>query len=278
MRPDRGEIQRLRAGLIISLDTDDFDTFRAAALGWVLEHQWIGARKPHTTLSAVMTPSLQIAHVQHSMGYGSQGRNPHGAVTLVLPLDHTAPMIHRGRSIGPRDMGLLRNSDGFELACPRGARFLLVSVPEDRTERFAAEVRQEPDMWRHAADRLRSSDLACRLRFIDRCRGAMATLKAQPWLLDDQGNATLFENELLETLLLDVCIDPQSCGESNRHKVARQAYRYLQDRIDDVPSIGELCAITGASYATLERGFRELYGMAPKGMINQLRLFRARTT
>jgi transcriptional regulator GlxA family with amidase domain len=54
--------------------------------------------------------------------------------------------------------------------------------------------------------------------------------------------------------------------------VARKAYVYLQDRADDVPSIQEICAATGASYATLERAFRETYGMTPKAMMTAMQL------
>lgn len=60
------------------------------------------------------------------------------------------------------------------------------------------------------------------------------------------------------------------------YNLARQAYRYLQDRVDEVPSIREICSVTGASYATLERGFRETYGMTPKALMAAMRLSGAR--
>jgi AraC-like DNA-binding protein len=276
-RGERREIQQLRAGLTLSLDTRDFHAFRQAALGWSLEHQWIGSRPPHTTMSLVMTQSLQIADVQHAMGYSSQGNNPKGAFSVFVPLDQRAPMVLRGRPLGPVDMGLLRSRDAIELVCPAGARFLIISIPEDTVERFAATVWHKPHLSARPADRLRFPDPTHRLRFIDRCRDTLNDMRAQPGVLDDADNTTRFEEKLLESLLLEASVDSQSDSERNRYKVARRAYGYLRERIDDVPSIGELCAITGASYATLERGFRELYGMAPRAMISQLRLFRARS-
>jgi AraC-like DNA-binding protein len=65
-------------------------------------------------------------------------------------------------------------------------------------------------------------------------------------------------------------------SESSRCSVARKAYGFLRDCADHVPSIREVCAVTGASYSTVERGFREIYGMGPKALMTAMRLSRAR--
>jgi len=71
-------------------------------------------------------------------------------------------------------------------------------------------------------------------------------------------------------------VDLLSAYAPSRYNIARKAYGYLQNRADDVPSIREICAATGASYATLERGFRETYGMTPKAMLTAMQQSGAR--
>ena len=95
-------------------------------------------------------------------------------------------------------------------------------------------------------------------------------------MLRDQSAAALLEEKILEGLLLNAHAVAPCAFERSRYKLTRQAYRYLQDRADEVPSIREMCASTRASYATLERGFRETYGMTPKALMTAMRLSGAR--
>jgi AraC-like DNA-binding protein len=57
---------------------------------------------------------------------------------------------------------------------------------------------------------------------------------------------------------------------------ARRARRYILDRLEDPPSVRELCRVSGANYATLERGFKETYGLSPRAHLKALRLAQVR--
>jgi len=81
---------------------------------------------------------------------------------------------------------------------------------------------------------------------------------------------------MLENILESLYPAPRYARCPGRHQVARRAHRYLQEQLEEMPSVRDLCAVTGASYATLERGFREAYGMAPRTYLKAVRLARAR--
>lgn len=271
---DLSTIQRFAGGMFLSIDTDDFDEFRDHARGWSIDHQLHGARKPHSALSGVLTQTLQIAVLHHSMGYRSQGRNPQGTLSISVPLD-ARPVKYRGQIVDQLQAPLIRGSEGFELVCDSGAQFMILSVAEDKADGYAAEVTQKT-LWPRPADRFRFPDSSCKRLYLEALTHLLRTVESNPSLLNDPKASALFEQKALECLPLETHCDSHVAEDRSRYKVARQAYRFLHDR-QNVPSIRELCAATGASYATLERGFREMYGMAPKALIQDLKLSRARS-
>jgi AraC family ethanolamine operon transcriptional activator len=263
------------AGRIVSIDTDDVDEFSEHAVGWSVQYQVLDVTAFRSTVSFVMTSSLQVAYLHHARGYSSQGDNPAGALSIGVRVDEARPMIYRGRAIRPLEMNVARAGEGYETICPSGLRFVVVSLPQEKAERCAADLWHEPGLLGHSRDRLRFADAARRSHFLEACGRLLAAVQEQPLMLEDERAAELLEVKLLEGLLLNAHV--ASCAsERSRYSLVRQAYRYLQDRADQVPSIREICAATRASYATLERGFRETYGMTPKAMMTAMRLAGAR--
>jgi AraC-like DNA-binding protein len=185
-------------------------------------------------------------------------------------------MVHRGHGIGSLQMALTRSGEGFDCLCRRGVRFVVASVARARAEQYAADLWHDPDAWGSSTDRIRFADAASRERYLDTCGRILAAVNAQPGLLGDARSAALLEEKFLEGLFLNARLAPSRAGNWSRYRLARQAYRYLQDRVDDAPSIREMCVALGASYATLERAFHETYGLTPKAMISAMRLSGAR--
>jgi len=269
------QVVRLAAGAIIHVDTADFEEFRHFTLGWNIDHQLIGAKKTHIKMASVMTKNIQLARVRHLNGYSSQGVGPKGTVSIAVPLDEARPMIHRGRVIDPMEIGVHYNGETYELTNRNGADHILATFSLARFEKYADDIWHEPCLWQQEPYRFRFPDSAQRLLFIEACHTALSDVQKQPILLQSH-TAALLEDRLLENLLLRCHVDPRYENDRNRHRVARRAYRHLLDNIEEIPSIRKLCSITGASYTTLERGFREMYGMAPQKQIKELRLSRAR--
>lgn len=270
------QVVRLAAGAIIHVDTNDFEEFRHFTLGWNIEHQLIGAKKTHIKMASVMTKNMQLARVQHLNGYSSQGEGPKGMVSIAVPLDEARPMIHRGRGIDPMEMILHHSGEAYELTNRNGADHLLATFALARFEKYADDIWHEPRYWQRNSSRFRFPNSVQRLLCIRECHRVLSDVQKQPIFLQSAHNAALLEDRLLETVLLQCHVSPRVENDRNRHRLARRAYRHMLDNIEEMPSIHQLCSITGASYMTLERGFREMYGMAPQKQIKELRLSRAR--
>lgn len=63
---------------------------------------------------------------------------------------------------------------------------------------------------------------------------------------------------------------------SVRARAVRLALDFMKDRLEDNVPISEICANTGVSWRTLDRGFREQFGIGPKAYLNRFRLGRVR--
>ena len=272
---NRCSVKTLPAGALFSVDTADFGEFCDFAVGWNLDHQLIGRQKARIGVSGFITPSLQLAFVQQTGDCCWQGTSPSGSVTLQVSLGGSAGTTHCGRSIEPLQMAISRSSEPFELLAQSGASHLVASFSQAKVEQYAADVWHEPRLLRDPSGRLQFPGMTHRQRYVDACQQAIRDVQKEPKLLSDSRCASVLQEKLLENLVLQGCANALYPSDRSRYKVARRAYRYLLESLEDVPSIQQLCTVTAANYKTLQRGYRETYGMSPQAHIKALRLSRA---
>jgi AraC-like DNA-binding protein len=158
----------------------------------------------------------------------------------------------------------------------RGSRHLVVSLSEKLLQQHAIPVLGRPLPMRHTANRYTLAGPDNRSRYVNGSLRLLEEISKRPALLDNRSTMSEIETQLAESLLLAVSTEPRLHSAPHRHQIARRAYGYMQDRLGDVASVAELCGATGGNYATLERGFRELYGLTPQAYLHAARLLRAR--
>lgn len=269
-------VESFRAGDIVTVDTDDFSEFCSFARGWNIDHQLVGRGNPCVKCFAIVTQSLQVGLTEHSLGYCSQGDVPKGTVTLWAPVDDSRPVIHRGHNVETLDVIATKSGEGFELVNRLGSRHLTVAIREALLERYAAALWDEPKKIGRTPDRFSFASLMSRRRFAETCQGILEEVRRSPNLLENPQWVSLLEQKLVEELVLEGAPEPRYACPPYRHHAARQAYQYVQQRMEESVSISDLCAVTGASYGTLEKGFLEVYGMSPLVHLKTLRFIRAR--
>jgi len=268
-------LDRFPAGTVSHVDTKDFEQFREFTQGWNLDHQLMGAEN-HIKMFLVTTPTMQFGRVQHSSGYNSQGQNPKGAISFALPLDEARPMIHRGHAIDSLHMGMVQNGEGYELRNPAGADQIVTTFSAAKFDQYASVVWRDSAPRQRKAQRFGFRNRTQKLRYVQAAQAILADVRRQPTLLQDSRAAALLEDRLFESVFLHAHFDDRYSPDPSRHQIARRAFRYMLENLEEVPSVRKLCSITGVSYMTLERGFWELYGMGPLQQIKAVRLSRAR--
>ena len=274
---DRCRIDIFRGGAVVSVDTGDFAEFARYARRWNIDLQSTECRNSRIKCFGICTPSVQLAFTEHVPGYCCQGDVPKGTATLWAPIDPSRLIIHHGHSVDTLDMIVTRSGQGFEVVNRLGSPLLTVAISETFLDRYAAVLWDNPHQVGRAADRLHFSSMIARRAFVDTCQCFLHDVRCHPEVLANPRSASLMEENLLEKLLLGGAPEPRYTSPPYRHHVARRAYQYMQERIGESLSIRDLCSVTRASYGTLEKGFRETYGMSPLAYLRALRLFRART-
>jgi len=274
---DRCRVDIFHGGGVVSVETDDFAHFARYTRGWSIDLQSCECGPSRIKCFGICTSSVQLAFTEHVPGYCCQGDVPKDTVTLWAPIDPSRVVFHHGHSVDSSDVIVTRSGRGFEVVNRLGSPLLTVAISEALLDRNAAVLWDEPHQVGRTADRLHFSSMIARRAFVDLCQGFLHDLRRRPDLLANPQCASLMEEKLLEKLLLGGAPEPRYTSPPYRHHVARRAYQYMQERIGESLSIRDLCSVTRASYGTLEKGFRETYGMSPLAYLRVLRLLRART-
>jgi AraC family ethanolamine operon transcriptional activator len=64
---------------------------------------------------------------------------------------------------------------------------------------------------------------------------------------------------------------------SDRAKSVRNAVAYIEDNANETPRVSDICSAVQVPWRTLDRGFKEYFGIGPKAYVNRLRLVRVRS-
>lgn len=72
--------------------------------------------------------------------------------------------------------------------------------------------------------------------------------------------------------------DDIAAAPAARRQAVAKALGYLEAHADEAVSVSGLCTETGVAWRTLNRAFRERFGVGPKAYINRERLLRVRST
>jgi AraC family ethanolamine operon transcriptional activator len=265
-------------GLVVRGEFGDFDALASATAGYDLTYSQIGGGAFSGTMDIVSTRSMQIARECWSAPLLVEGGLPRGAVTLALVLSAPGEVrwlgtdLEHGRtiiggtpghevnflSLGPMEIVAL----SFEQALFERHLAALLGIGVGGLGRDL-KLRTAPG----------TSDCPTRGRAVSGLLGVLA------------GGAAVTEaaRHHLQEAVLHIVLDGIAIGESPaqvpltvRRRAVRAAEEVLRARLDDPPSLAELCLITGAGERTLHAAFQDSYGLPPKRYLRVLRLNAAR--
>lgn len=265
---------RHAAGYWSSIRTSEFDEFCQHAAGWKIEHQLLGGGRPLSSLHGIVTPAMQIGEVEHHSGYSSQGATRSGGTSFILSASADRPIVYCGRPLGPLNVLTSTSDTEFELVARLGSRHFVVWLPTAMLEHAAIDLLGHPLMAEARRRTLRYSGESARDYCVGMVRAFIARVKEQPGLLDDGRAADEMRERLSTALLLETMQESWESDAPHRRHAARRAREYMLQRLDNPPAVRDLCRVSGANYATLERGFQEVYGLSPKAFLKSCRLTR----
>ena len=251
---------------------DDIDAMAASPLAWNQRYEQIGRGRFAGQMTQLALDQLQLGRVIWSPGVLQSGSAPGGTWVFGLPLASEGSLHVRRRPMKPGELLVASSQDDIGFSATGRTDLMVVVLPmqlidlwvQARRGTDKLDVDLPSPRWQVSAP-----EMARRARVLSEL---LQTLMAWP---SDQMNGR--GSSYVEARISDMVLDMIPSAElieplHNRARVARAMLSLLQDRLDDPPSITELCLAVGARERTLYLSCVEAFGRPPAALLVELRL------
>ncbi|MGK7871021.1 helix-turn-helix transcriptional regulator [Falsiroseomonas sp. E2-1-a20] len=254
---------------------DDFDAMAVAVPGWEIKHSRLGSGAFSARIEIAMTAELQISRFVTNSALLTTGWTPEGASGASLIVSAVGMVRSRGRTIDTATMAPARLQCGEVHSLTAGAAEKVIVLASHELFQRHVGCRFDQEAAMLGSDwLLRMPDGAANCAERGRAIAALLPVFTMPAAASPEARHRLQEC-VLQILLEGIETDPASrraAPLSVRRRIARAAEEILRARIDDPPSLRELCESLQVSERTLHLAFQEGFGMVPKAYLRALRL------
>jgi len=240
--------------------------------GWDVDFRQIEPGPMDTRLVVRPSQNVTLLEVRMDRAVHQQGCSPGDTVTLGLP---TSPALQSWHGADVEWPVLLNFGRATAFECVSGPAFtaLTVSIAKPFLERVADRIGLP---LLNELQGTRSLPVRQRSEALNRVAESGMSL-----LYDCETRFGESEQEDFVAELICAAADSEKpkdrSASSSRAKSVSLALDYMAENASNGISVCEICAAAGVSKSTLERGFREQFGIGPKAYLNRFRLVQARS-
>lgn len=262
----------------------DIDEQAAALRGWNQSYQQLSAGRYRGAVRRAGVDGIDLFAEEIGPTVQQQGWVRDDVVALGVPLRLPGEGRFCGSHCTESALHLFSGSGGFEFRSPAAHTMIGIEIERPLFDRVLAApaglAGSALEIWQRAP---RLMPLAPEALAPLRTRLVMAlglgphANAATPAVAPQARRAALLDALLLalEASLKEprgrTPADPPACGTARRALFDRARERVL-DRLDQPPSVAELCAELGVSRRTLQAAFQDACGMGPLAWLRVLRL------
>ncbi len=270
---------RFPSGFTASARSDEFELFAAAFAGWNLHATQLGRGHFEGAVTLASSADMQFCRADWNTPLLAQYDPPRGTALVGFSIGAPNPSRLKGHEVDPHTaIALCLPGDQGHLVTLGATEVVAVSIDEALLSRHL-EARFGTDLaslQRHWAVQTPPGTPDCHAR-------GRAVVALQSVLLNGAARSEEAQRRLEECALqlmledLDIGVLVQRVSPAMRYRILRNADELLRSRLDDPPSLRELCELVHASERTLHHAFQESFGMGPKSYLRAMRLGAART-
>jgi AraC family ethanolamine operon transcriptional activator len=251
---------------------DDIDAMAASPLAWDQEYEQIGRGCFQGHLTQILMDRVQLARVIWSPGVLQSGTAPFGTWAFGLPLASEGSLHVRRRPVRAGELLAATSHDDVGFAATGRTDLMIVVLPTSLIDRWL-QARRGIDKFNVDLPsprwQVNASKMIRRATALSSLLHSLTT--QQTSLLPGDGFSKIEErifDAILDMIPSAEIIEPLH----NRARIAREVLRVLKERLDDPPSITELCVVVGARERTLHLSCVEAFGRPPAALLAELRL------
>jgi len=227
------------------------------------------------TLTYGTVAGMEVDLDRWSSGLEVVGSAPVGALSLALPMGLGDSYLSAGYEVGASHIDMMGATSEIHSVTHRGTSILTLALSQQLLEQRGGEAvemlleRATGGHWVQQADPAGSDELRrWGTRLLQLLKPARLSLAARKQLLD--------ETQRIITSLALPGDRPAGMTIRRRYQLSQRARDYMLDRVNEPPTIIELCRALHTSERTLHHVFRDIYGVPPKHFLKARRLFAAR--
>lgn len=236
------------------------------AVGWDIDFRQLDGGAPQIEARVVAGSQTTVMGFRFERSYHQRGVSPRGVLSFGIPLKGPLDW-HRQQIDAPRILSFNGDS-GFDGVSPEGFTGLTLSIAPRCLESTGATLGLPvPDQLVDSragyvlAPSPSSSELTARLR-------RLLASGAGPF---DSHRESELALQLIVAALEDSGSDDKSTF-NQRARAIELAINFMEDHRGEATRVGDLCRETGVPWRTLDRAFRERFGMGPKAYLTRRRL------
>ncbi|MEQ9692618.1 helix-turn-helix domain-containing protein [Shimia sp. SDUM112013] len=238
--------------------------------GWDLDIRQIDRGPMRATAAVRQSASVGILKFNFDRRVHQTGESPQGTITLGIP-SRTGLQSWRGKVIdGPSILGF---GDGDELCAVSDAGFSGFTVSMSKPETIALADRLQLPLQ----DSLLSPN-AIGLQSAHRTAFLWTLLEH---LVSTDSRMTAAQDQEIIAGFLEVVSGAEVYQDKStlrqRNIAVNKALAIMQDNLRDTLLVAEICDMAGVSWRSLDRGFKERFGIGPKAYLMRLKLSRVRS-
>jgi AraC family ethanolamine operon transcriptional activator len=257
---------------VVAGQFDDIDALASSPLGWDQEYEQIGRGQFHGQLNQLVLKQLQLGRISWAPGVLQRGTAPKNSWIFGLPIMAEGTLHIRRRPVQSGELLTATSRDDVGFAATGPTDLVVSVIPGHVIRRWMQVRRGESGMKPNLPPRHWAVSPA------EMARRANVLLK----LIDDlsrqsKNEATSGLIKHMESKIADIILDMIPSSEIiepyfNRAQIARKVLQVIRDRLDDPPTVTELCAQTNAKERTLFLSCAEAFGRPPSTLLLELRL------
>ena len=253
-----------------------FEDLSAIQFGWDFTASQLGPCEQESTVSLYRTPKVGYNRFRYATPYDQRLRSRQGYLSFGL-LDPENPVTWAYDQLIPNDaITVFSREEDLKAASPIGFRGNGIHFSLDLVKAMAEEVYRRP---------LDSLVPEPGVYLPDSVKIRYLRHELQKWqqleIFSAEARTAIISRreETLALAFLDALADTDSQGESRSVATTQSMSRALEfihnSELENISAL-ELCRQSGCSQRTLEKGFKERFGVTPKKYIKYLRLARVR--
>ena len=234
--------------------------------GWDIQFRQLDAGSQETTFRISAGNRVNLMRMRFKCAFHQLAEPPPGAISFGMPIQGMRDWL--GRRYETLSIIPFNGASGIDGVSQPGFEAFTMSIAENLITEVADSYRLP------APDNLQTGMTDFIIANSKDTQSVRASIDRM--ILDDHA---ILDREFVESIvarlilasLSNQCIADKS-SPAARARALVKVCDYIESNKRDLTSVGDICVATGTSWRTLERAFKERFGVGPKAYINALRL------